>query len=295
MLNQVNQVNLGSYLLDQFTLKDIRLSIQRYDAIATYFCEHYSYFTNQRSLIIDDLKKSLLESCKPFNFHAWQRIVDCQFSLKPLSAKGSILNMPGGRFNIGSIDEIKYPTFSALYLAENREIAYKEKHDLYKTNPTDGLTSEELALTSDSISIFNVEGKINNVLMIEESSLKKFFSLVKNIKLPRHLIQDAKRLHIPVVLQVKSTKGLVKSILYPHWKEWPMILGIPSSSQILGQICFAAGIEAISYPSKMNSNKKCLAIFPNNLANSASYVEIPDAPHLEPVYKRLDSTTFYKM
>lgn len=77
----LNQVNLGSYLLDQFTLKDIMLSVQRHDAIIAYFWEHYSYFTNR-----------------------------------------SVLNMPGGRFNIGNIDEIKYPTFAALYLAENKEI-----------------------------------------------------------------------------------------------------------------------------------------------------------------------------
>ena len=287
------QKNLTSYLLDECTLKDIRLWQQRHDAIMAYYWEHYSHFTHQRSLIMDDLKQSLIENCKPLEFENWQRVVDYQYSLHPLSAKGSILNPFGGRFNIGDIDPTKYTIFAGLYLAENREIAYKEKYDLFKSAPTDGLSAEELQLTSvSSTTIVNVNGKINSVLRIDKLTLKKFFNLIKKIKLSRHLIKEANRLNIPVLFHVKTENNLIRSLLYPNWKEYPMILNIPSNSQVLGHLCFTAGIEAVLYPSKMNAKKNCLVVFPSNFNNSNSYVEIQGGIPHELIHRRLDSTNF---
>lgn len=284
-------------LLDQFSLKDIRLWTQRHNFLMDYYWEHYSYFAHRRSLIMASLKEALLSSCQPFAFKDWQRVIDYQFSMRPLSTKGSILNSPGGRFNIGNIDQTKFPTFGALYLAENREIAYKEKYDLYPATSSSGLTADELTLTSrESTTIIAVAGEIN-CLIINAQNLKKFYDLIKEIKLSRHLMQSAKRLNIPLMHHVKNLKQLIKTILEPNWKQLPMIFGIPSNSQILGQICFTAGIEGILYPSKINNEKNCLAIFPNNFINSNSFVEIQGKfpIDLKPVYKRLDSKNLDSM
>jgi hypothetical protein len=88
--------------MDTF-LKDIRLQPQRYRAIADYCWEHHSYFANERSQILEELKHTLSINTRAFSFQKWHRIVSHKYTLDPLSAKGSVCSSPGGRFNIGRI------------------------------------------------------------------------------------------------------------------------------------------------------------------------------------------------
>ena len=44
---------------------------------------------------------------------------------KPLSARGSLQD-PGGRFNIGEIDTTRFPPFSGLYIASDKETSIQE-------------------------------------------------------------------------------------------------------------------------------------------------------------------------
>lgn len=282
------------YLLDKISQRDIRLSKQRYDSVAKYYWDHYSYFAHQRSLILDDLKNALLKSSRPLLFSHWQRVVDYKFSTDPLSAKGSILNDPGGRFNIGNLDETRFPKFAALYFAEERETAYKEKFGLYREIKVSGLTADDLAFTNlNSVSIIVVRGELTGVLDLTNiNSLKGFFELIKSIHLPKNFIKRARQLNLESPMRhVESLTELTKTILLPNWRNLPMQVDIPSNSQILGQIAYAAGIEAILYPSKM-TNKNCLAIFPKNFEKSASYIELEGDIPKEVKNLRLDCATY---
>jgi hypothetical protein len=56
-----------------------------------------------------------------------------------------------------------------------------------------------------------------------------------------------------------------------------MQFDLPSNSQIFGRLVSGAGIHAILYPSTRASPQRCLALFPQNWAGSASFVEVIDA------------------
>ena len=248
------------FLLDSFSFSDILNWNQRQQDILDYGWDYYCYIAHQRSLVFNELKDALATQCRSYQFSQWQRVVNYQYSLKPLSAVGSILNDPGGRFNIGNIDQAKFPQFAALYLAEDRETAYREKFGLYQQKAKrSGLSSEDLMLTSrDPVTIVTVKGEINQALDLNHpNTLKKYFSLIKNISLPDQFMKRAKKLKIELKLS-KSHTQLLKSLLQPSWRKIPMMIDIPADSQILGQIAYAAGIEAILYPSIM-SKKDCLA------------------------------------
>lgn len=279
----------NSYFLDRFSLRDVRLQRQRYQTVADYFWDHYCYFSQQRSFIIAELKTALASNCCSYSFSKGQRVLNYKFSLEPLSARGSIVNDPGGRFNIGDIDQIKFPRFPALYLAEDRETAYREKYGLDQNEKRNGLTSNELQFTSkDSITIVTLKGEINQVINLNKTSLQDFFDSVKKIKISDNLIKRANKLNIDPMYHVKTIKELLDSLLWDNWREIPMLFDIPAASQIFGQIAYAAGIEAILYPSKL-TKKNCLAVFPENFAQSTSFIEIADDVPSAVKYKKLDS------
>ena len=171
---------MTDFPLGRVSQRDVRLHPQRALAFANYYRENYDYFAHQRSLIIEQLKDALASNVQKFGFSQWQRIVTYSFSLEPLSTKGSILNDLGGRFNIGDIDSTRFPRFGALYLAEDRETAFKEKFGLSQDEKHKGLTAEELSLTSnESISIVNLRGEIFQVLdLCTYHSLKVFYALI---------------------------------------------------------------------------------------------------------------------
>jgi hypothetical protein len=54
-----------------------------------------------------------------------------------------------------------------------------------------------------------------------------------------------------------------------------------------------AGMEGIVYTSVL-TRKPCLVIYPQNFANSSSFVELDDALPDTTVQRRIDSTTFKK-
>ncbi len=282
-----------SVFISRFSQEEIQHQESHYKSMAHYYWEHYHFFAYQRSLILDDLKHTLACVCRPFSFSKWQRVVDFKYALMPLSAKGSVLNDPGGRFNIGDIDKTKFPHFAALYIAENRDTAYKEKFALgEQKGKHDGLTAEELALTRHtSISIVALKGEVSLVIDLTcKDYLKDFFDLVEKIKLPDHLVEHANQLKINPLLPAKTIQELLEELLQPNWRDMPMRFDIPAYSQIFGQIACLAGVEAILYPSKI-TGKKCLAIFPENFTQSDSFIEIMDGAPVEMKHKRLDANS----
>jgi len=282
-----------AYVLDTFSSHDIKRWGKNHEEIARYYWEHYSHFAHQRSLIQDKLKEALVAQCRPFEFSNWVRAVNYEYSIEPLSARGS-LNSPGGRFNISDIDETKFSKFPALYLAEDYETAYREKFGLNQTDIKNGLTAEELSLASNtSFSTLYINGSVNEVLDINDSAaLTDFFNLIKDIKLPYVYIRRAAKLGLPLEKPVASLEELMKTLLLPNWRDKVMQADIPANSQILGQIAYQAGIEAILYPSTKASNKKCLAVFPGNFAQSLSYIEIVGSCPEVVKNKRIDENSY---
>ncbi len=278
-------------------INDIRRSIRRTDEVLNYFYKHYSHFQNERSKIFSKLKNSLDSVCKTYSFKNWHRVITYKYSNNPLSAHGSLVNDPGGRFNIGDIDQIKFPAFPALYIAEDYETAYREKFQMPQNANFNGLTSDELALNkSMSNADLLLEGEINTVVdLSNKKQLQKFYEMIKVIKLSKELENEAKELELDIMYEVNSLKNLWETILDPHWRAFPMQVDVPSNSQIFGQIVHASNIEAILYPSRMQPNKKCLAIFPQNFKDSLSYVCIQDEVPETVRFNCLNSETFQNL
>ena len=198
----------------------------------------------------------------------------------------------GGRFNIGNINPDHIPIFSALYLAEDKTTAEKELLTLSNVpfNISQKMSIFNLALT-ESISTVNVSGELDMVLDIRnEGQLEKVITILKKFQISSHLKRKGQGLNkIPKVIRTK--KNLLESIMESHWRYNPTIFDIPSNSQIFGQMVRASGISGILYYSK-HTKKKCLAIFPSNLKNSASFIELLDKPPNNKIPVKIDHSNF---
>jgi hypothetical protein len=144
------------------------------------------------------------------------------------------------------------------------------------------------------VTIAVVKGDINQVLNLTTAdSLKDFYELIKNIHLPARFIQRARQLNLESPMpHVKSLKELIQSILLPNWRDIPVLWDIPANSQILGQIAYEAGIEAILYPSKI-TDKNCLAIFPKNFEQSASCIILEGESPKEVKNSQMDYQNYF--
>src|SRR5271156_185481 len=136
--------------LESGRVSDIVQSKKLYQDLVEFHWRYYSELEFQRKKIREQLNNSLRGAAAGSQFSRWQRVVKYKYSLDPLNAKGSLFD-PGGRFNIGAIDPMRYPMFPALYLAADKGTALAET--LGRDKNVGSLTPEELALTKpDSIS-----------------------------------------------------------------------------------------------------------------------------------------------
>ncbi len=279
------------YVLDAFSHRDIKRWKEQSQAISAYCWDHYSYFAHHRSLMGNELKTSLINNCIEYEFSNWHRAVDYKFSNEPLSARGSILNEVGGRFNIGDIDQIKFPKFAGLYFAVDVMTALSEKFGINSENAADGLTPNQLNLAGN-LTIVKVKGKLTNVLnLCDPETISDFFKLIKNIHIPLSFIARAKKLGISAMMPVHNTQELLNTFLRDDWRVMPMQFDIPANPQILGQLVFAAGIEAILYPS-VKTKKECLVVYPENFRLSDAYVEVDGDVPSRLIHSRIDSASY---
>lgn len=265
-----------SYVLEKLSKGSLTHWNEYSTKVKEYLYQNYIYYAQKRSEIFSDLTESLLNECEQYQFDDWQRVVSYKYCLNPLSTQGSIRNPAGGRFNIGNINPTIFPPFGALYLAEDRGTAIREKYGLPKLHVgKDGLSEYELNLTKkESETIVVVSGKMNLVLdLCRQSSLEKFHTHIKKIKTPRHLFKMVKGLKIQPMVAVKTIKQLYQTIFDDDWRYHPNLCNVPANSQILGQIAYEAGVEAILYPSKKDG-KRCLAVLPKNFQNGESHIRI---------------------
>lgn len=287
------------YPLDIISIPDIRRYKQRHEAILDYYYEYYSYFQNERAKRIEDIKGAILSNTCSFEFSSWHRILDLQFMENPLSARGSVLNDPGGRFNIGNIDQLKFPSFPALYLAENYETAYREKNQILPNETFDeGLSSDDLSLTDRNSTVdLLLKGCLKSVIdLSDKKSLKDFYNVIKDIKLSKQLEKKSQRLNLATMYHVQSYQELRQSILQDKWRQLPMLTDIPANSQIFGQLVHISQVEGIVYLSRMSAALKCLAVFPKNFVKSDSYIKIQDSNKPKNIrFTELSADTFHHM
>lgn len=286
------QDNKMFFLLDAINPHAIRTWIKRHQDLIDYNAQHYAFFASRRSQVMEGLKKSLLEVQETFLFEKpWRRIVSHQHSNTPLSTVGSVLHLPGGRFNIGQIDVERFPQFPALYLAEDVQTAYLECFGLVRDIEVNGLTADELVVAGN-FSHFNIIGKLEKILNLTKlDSLAGFYNLIKDIELPIYFRREANRLKVTPNLPVSSLKELYDSLFREKWRLAPMQFDVPANSQIIGQIACSAGLDGILFPSSKNGHN-ALCVFPQNFKASEAYIEISGNVAESVKSTRIDKDTY---
>ena len=285
---------LGILELDRFTTQDLQKWEQASANLDQLWDSLYFGVEPERR----KLRHQLIEAIKGVGHTAlqldhWVRIVTYQYSLEPLTCAGSLQAL-GGRFNAGyELDANTMRPWPALYIAQNRETAFREKFQLASGEDVDGLTPQDLSLegTVSHTTVF-VNGQLNRVFdMTAFTSLISVAKVLSKIKLPSDVAALARKLKFDsnTFLMVKTGQQLFNAAVKQNWQVLPTQFGLPAPSQILAQLIRNAGYEAILYPSSKGSGK-CLAVFPTNLGDS-SFVQLVDLAPTEKTTTRLDQGT----
>jgi len=214
----------------------------------------------------------------------WCRMVDYQFSLSPLSAAGSLHGI-GGRFNAGiELDPDTLVPWPALYLAQNYETAFREYYQLQSDFIVSGLTAIEIALLPN-ITHTNLQLRGHLVNLFDATRpkvLDRLVSVLAKIPLP----QKARKLALKLKLgsnepyMISTVEMLRQAIFKSNWRVLPMQFGLPSQSQIIGDLIRRAGFEGVVYPSSKGEGR-CIALFPEQLHLSSRVYLAAFAPNLE--------------
>lgn len=231
---------------------------------------------------------------KPMDFSGWVRQVPWRYTNDPLSAAGSLKNY-GGRFNIGAdVDNSIHARWPALYIASNQETAYRERFGLSKDEACDGLTSDELVLTTDSsYTLVRLDGHLELVFDLGQAgALDSICAVLRKMTLPAEARKLSKRLKLRTrsVRMISSPSHLLAETLVTNWRSLPVQFGVPSVSQVLASLIIDAGYEGIRYPSTKGDGE-CVAVFPHRLAGDSSFVSTADPAPESVRYSRLDLTT----
>lgn len=280
-----------SVLLERTSNPELKAQKKHTERLIDVHWHLYGELAQQREKIKDELFKSLLaSSVKEYKFNNWQRAVKYRYGLHPLSIRGSFANI-GGRFNTGNEVNSQIPSFPALYIAEDKDTSLQEHLGQEPLSKGVGLTPREIALTNPaSETIVSISGYLENVFDLTQAThLDAFVGLIKNFKLSKQLREEARQLQLKMNdgIIIKSSQKLSQALLNPDWRINPACFDIPANSQIFGHLIYLAGIEGILYPSKF-TKKLCLALFPNNFANTDSFIQLDDTPpHLD-VPTRID-------
>lgn len=278
------------FLLDQFSVSDIRRWQAIKDEVLKFHWDYYGNLAYQRSKIADQIKNALLEASeKGFLFERWQRAVKYKYALEPFSVAGSLIDA-GGRFNIGDINSLQFQPFPALYIASDKDTALQELLS-QQIQPGQEERALDFALSNPaSIASVSLSGNLDSVINLNHPErLQPLVELIKNFTIPDHLLESAKKIGFPPPELIRTVPKLIETLSTVNWREWPMQFDVPVASQIFGQFVWEAGVEGIVYSSKF-TNKDCLAIFPQNFDDiTTSFIQLDDEAPPEIKIRRLDA------
>jgi len=253
----------------------------------------YFGLENQRQLAEGRLLESIRASARgDFSASGWSRVVDYRYSLEPLSTTGS-LHYVGGRFNIGAdLSPGAFTPFPALYCAEDYSTALLEKFGVREAS-RGALTGADLALRRpSSFAQVRLRLQLETVLDIRDlAALKPIVEILKGFQIPKSVPQTARKLGLkqnPWLIRSAST--LQRQLLHPNWRMLPAQFDLPSNSQIFGRLVAAAGVHGILYSSVRDATRACVALYPQNWQDSASFVEVEDATPEGIRARRLDGS-----
>ncbi len=230
---------------------------------------------------------------EPLVIDQWVRLATYSYSLNPLSAAGSLRGY-GGRFNSGAdLEEGTLLPWPALYVAEDYETAFREKFQMASADTVDGLGPLDLALQPGRSHVaVGLQGRLERVFdATSPAKLEPLARVLARIKMPVRACQLMKKLAIPrnALFMVKTAKHLHDAVFKHNWRRLPMQFDLPALSQVMAELVYAAGFEAILYQSTKGPGK-CLAVFPDQLSE-ASFIELIDKPPHEITVRRLDVAT----
>jgi len=232
--------------------------------------------------LLDAVRKSA-EGARDFT--AWSRLVDYQYSTQPLSMAGSVRG-DGGRFNIGGgLNAATHTPFPALYVAEDLPTAFRERFGIDPAVSTNGLSADDLVLRrKESFTHLALTCRVESLIDVGNlQALKPIADILSRIQMPPGVGALARKLGLPAPWLVRTASSLQRMLLHQNWRIDPVQYGLPSSPQIFGRLCAAAGVHGILYPSVRNSGKCCLALYPQNWRGSGSFVKLvgPCPPEIQ--------------
>ena len=237
------------YELDTFSLRDLHRWKRASAQLDELHRELYFGLEPQRVAIREELLQCLRASASaPVEIDGWIRLVDCQYCLDPLSARGSTARY-GGRFNIDrEVGDDAFGSFPALYIARDLETAIREYFDIENTRVPAGLSREELALKQPgSFLASDVHGRLTVAFDVSNvASLRPFAALIGPFKVPPRVQQIARELGLRPAGLVRIAERLQRTLTARNWRAWPVQLDVPANSQVFGRLLCDAGFEAVT-------------------------------------------------
>jgi len=204
------------FLLDKFSEADLHTWRTVAAGMEAYQVQLSYHLAGLRQLHNDEICGALRSIAGiSQDLQEWCRIVDYQYSMDTLSARGSLIK--GGRFNIGAdLVRNSQPTFPALYCAENYKTAYMEKFGALEKDDNSEFSGHEFALRKlTSFTSVQLIGTVKNIFDLRrESNLKAFIKIIEKFELSKELKELAKMLGIRIPL-VTNTQQLMQTFLRP--------------------------------------------------------------------------------
>jgi hypothetical protein len=272
-------------VLDQFSGRDL----ENWNALSEDLDELqrvlFFHLQPERQRRVAELLESLSRHASAtIDLRGWCRMVDYQFSLSPLSAAGSLQGI-GGRFNAGiELDSNTLLPWPALYLAQDYETAFREYYQLPSEATKGGLTAMELALLPDfTYTSFELRGRLANLFDATQPRIfDRLVGVLAKISLPQKARKLARKLKLgsDEPSMITTVPMLRQAIFQSNWRVLPMQFGLPSQSQIIGDLIRRAGFEGVLYPSSKGDGL-CIALFPEQLHASSHVCLTAPAPNLE--------------
>jgi len=207
---------MAKIFLDSIGLEELESNQEAIKNSQEYHWNLYTELARQREQIKDKIITTLNKaSISNYEFKEWQRAVRWKYSDHPLCTLGSLKD-PGGRFNIGAINPQLFPTFSALYITQDKNTALQETLG-QPAESKQGLKPQEIALTSpDSITIISVSGYLEHVFDLRATKyLSKFVTLTKHFKISKALKNQGKKLGKQRLI-IQKPKELLDDLMHSN-------------------------------------------------------------------------------